>query len=116
MNRSALSESTFVRPFRANPASNVVLIWLSIGASCSSLCELSPVSLQQQVARQTGSSLGRSLNGADVRPAVMKKGNVRDYSVPASLVLDEGIGSSDRYVSYIGDVPTLSRRSGKVPM
>ena len=84
--------------------------------TCVLLCGLSPVSLQQQVAGQTGFSLRQRLNGADVGPAVMEKGDVREDSVPVPLVLNQGICAADRYVSDVGDVPAHSRRSGKVPM
>ena len=80
------------------------------------LCELSPVPLQQQVAGQTGFPFDRSLNSADIGPAVMEKGDVREDSVPVPLVLNQGICAADWYVSDVGDVPAHSRRSGKVPM
>ena len=83
------------------------------GTVCGGLL---PVSLQQQVAGQSGFSLGRSLNGADVGSAIVKERDIRQNRAPVSLFIDQGIGSADRQVNYVGYVPAYSWCSRKVPM
>ena len=89
------------------------------------LCELSPVPLQQQVAGQTGFPFDRSLNSADVGPAVMEKGDVREDSVPVHsncarftvvIQLSTSVSpGSQGQAAFPADIPLVLGFRGEVP-